>query len=168
MIKYYKFWQKNMKQIIFTTLFIFTISIATYGQNEKIVARPVEGSKPFIMKNEDFEKLEHPASLDRFGKIDDEQKKIHLQIYTNILSKQNKTIEYVIHLQGKTKEIIGKNMKFIYSYMTESQKIDVAKISFVIDIQDEENTELWLIPNKIYLFHCAKIVRLFKRKMKKS
>lgn len=137
-----------MKQIIFTTISILAFSIAAFGQKEKVVVKPVENSKPFIMTSKDFENLENPASLDSFGNIDNTQKKIRLEMFASIISDKNETIEYVIQLRAQTKKDVGRNMKFIYSFLTEDKKIKPERISFAIDSEGKEETRLWFVPNK--------------------
>jgi hypothetical protein len=137
-----------MKQIIFITVFVFSFSFIGSAQDKKTVAKPIEGSKPFIMRNEQFENLEFPASIDRFGKIDDKQKKFHLDLFTSILSSENKTVEFVIQLNGKNKQEVSKNMEFIYTYLTETKKIIPTRVSFAVVEDSNNEVELWLIPNK--------------------
>lgn len=137
-----------MKQFIYTTIFVLTLCVIGFGQEPTIKAEPVPGSKPFIVTNEQFEKLEVAASLDRFGKISDKEKKFHLDIFTSIISAENKTVEYVVQLKGKTPKDVAQNMEFIYLYLTENKKIKSSRISFAIIAESENDTELWLIPNK--------------------
>ena len=140
--------EKFMKKIIYAAILVLAFFLTSFGQDEKTKAMPVEGSKPFIVTNEQFEKLEVPASLDRFGKIDDKQKKFHLDIFTSIISAENKTVEFVIQLNGKEPKEVSKNMEFIYRYLTENKKIKPSRITFAIISESENETELWLIPNK--------------------
>lgn len=137
-----------MKVFIFTVVSILTLTAAIFGQNEKSVPQPVPGSKPFVMTGADFEKLEAPASLASFGAISNDQKLIQLQMYTSLISDKNETIEFVIQLKAQNKKDLGKNMKFIYSFLTEDKKIKPEKISFAIDSDGKEETRLWLVPNK--------------------
>jgi hypothetical protein len=137
-----------MKQVIFATILVLTFCIISFGQEPTTIAEPVPGSKPFIVTNEQFEKLEVAAQLDRFGKIDDKQKKFHLDIFTSIISSENKTVEFVIQLKGKTPKDVSQNMEFIYTYLTENKKIKSSRISFAIIAESENDIELWLIPNK--------------------
>lgn len=137
-----------MKTFIFTTLSILILSAAICGQDEKIVAQPVPGSKPFVMTGADFEKLEYPASLASFGAIGNDQKLIQLQMYTSLISNKNETIEYVVQLKAENKKDLGRNMKFIYLFLTEDKKIKPEKISFAVDSDGKEETRLWLVPNK--------------------
>ena len=120
------------------------------------MAKPVEDSKPFIVTNEQLENLEVPASMFRFGKIDDKTKKANLDLFTSLISSENKTIEFVIQLQGENKAEIGKNMEFIYTYLTEKKKINPTRFSFAIAPDGKEATEFWLIPNKNILIPTCK------------
>jgi hypothetical protein len=137
-----------MKQFLFATIFVITLYINIFGQEPKTKAAPVPGLGPHIVTNEQFEKLDMPAQLDRFGKIDDKQKKFHLDLFTSIISMENKTIEYVVQLKGKATKDVSQNMEFIYLYLTEAKKIKPSRISFAINPESENDTELWLIPNK--------------------
>lgn len=137
-----------MKKFIFTVISMLTLSAAIFGQNEKTVAQPVPGSKPFVMNGADFEKLEYPASLSSFGAVSNDQKLAQLQMYTSLISDKNETIEFVIQLKAQNKKDLGKNMKFIYLFLTEDKKIKPEKISFAIDTDGKEETRLWFVPNK--------------------
>jgi hypothetical protein len=137
-----------MKQVIFATILVLTFCIVSFGQEPTTRLEPVPGSKPFIVTNEQFEKLEVAAQLDRFGKIDDKQKKFHLDLFTSIISAENKTVEYVVQLKGRTPKDVSQNMEFIYTYLTENTKIKPSRISFAVIAESENDTELWLIPNK--------------------
>ena len=137
-----------MKHTICTTILILTFGVIAFGQEPKTVAAPVEGSKPFIMTTEKLENLEVPASMDRFGKIDNNAKKVHLDLFTSLISSENKTIEFVIQLTGASKQDVGRNMEFIYNYLVEKKKIKPTRISFAVAPEGEEAAEFWLIPNK--------------------
>ena len=137
-----------MKQIIYTTILILTFSLIGFGQESKTVAEPIKDSKPFTVTSGQLENLEVPASMDRFGKIDNNTKKARLDLFTSLISSENKTVEFVIQLSGKTKQQIGNNMEFIYTYLVDKKKIKPIRISFAIASDEEEKTELWLIPNK--------------------
>jgi ribosomal protein S18 len=140
--------EKYMKKIIYTTIFVLTFCIFSFGQEPKTKSAPVPGLGPHIVTNEQFENLDMPAQLDRFGKIDDKQKKFHLDMFTSIISMENKTVEYVVQLKGKTPKDVSQNMEFIYRYLTENKKIKPSRLSFAIIPESENETELWLIPNK--------------------
>lgn len=137
-----------MKQIIYTIILVLTSCTIGFGQEPKTVAMPVEGSKPFIINNEQLENLEVAASMDRFEKIDNNNKKARLDLFTSLVSSKNKTIELVIQLQGETKQEIGQNLKFVYSYLVEKKKINPTRISFAVAHEGKEAMEFWLIPNK--------------------
>lgn len=137
-----------MKKILFTTLLISLFSVITFGQDSKVIAKPVEGSKPFVVSSAQLENLEVPASMDRFGKIGNDEKIARMNMFTSLISPQNKTIEFVIQLKGKSKKEVGKNMEFIYYYLTGKKKIEPTRISFSIAPEGDEGTEFWLIPNK--------------------
>ena len=139
---------KKVTQVFFLIIAAAFFYTASFAQEKRIVAMPIEGSKPFIMTGRDFEKLESPASLDRFEKIDNKQKEQRLKIFANIVSKENQTLEYVILLRAKTKSELSKNINFVQQYLTKTEKIKSDRISFVIDKDGEERTELWLVPNK--------------------
>lgn len=139
---------KKVKQAFFLIIAAAFFYTASFAQEKKIVAMPVEGSKPFVMTGRDFENMESPASLDRFEKIDSKQKEQRLKIFANIVSKENQTLEYVVLLRAKDKAEVSKNMSFIQQYLTKTEKIKADRISFVIDKDGEERTELWLVPNK--------------------
>ncbi len=137
-----------MKKITPTIIFVLAFCIFGFGQNEKIKPMPVEGSKPFIVTKEQFENLEVPANIDRFGKIDDKNKRFHLDLLTSIISPENQTVEFVIQLNGKNPNEVSQNMEFIYLYLTENKKIKPTRISFAVAAESENEVELWLIPNK--------------------
>jgi hypothetical protein len=135
-----------MKQIFYTTILIAVFCLIGFGQEPKVVAEPI--GKPFIVSGEQLENLEVPASMDRFGKIDNNLLKARLDLFTSLISPKNKTIEFVIQLRGETKQVVSKNMEFVYTYLTGKKKIEPARISFAIAPEGEEATEFWLIPNK--------------------
>lgn len=137
-----------MKQIIYATLLILTLHVISFGQETKTVARPVEGSKPFAITAEQLENLEVSASMDRFGKLDDNSRKARLDMFTSLISSENKKIEFVIQLRGENKEQVGKNMEFMYRHLVEKKKIAPTRISFAVAPEGKEATELWLVPNK--------------------
>lgn len=137
-----------MKQIICTTILVLAFCVANFGQESKTVAEPVKDSKPFIMSGSQLENLEVAASMDRFGKIDNSKKKARLDLLTSLISAENKTIEFVIQVRGKTKEDVGQNLEVLYTYLVEKKKIKPTRISFAIAPAGEEAMEFWLIPNK--------------------
>lgn len=137
-----------MKLYFLAAISVLVFTAAAFGQNEKTVAQPVPNSKPFVMNNADFEKLEYPASLAVFGDVSTDQKRIQLEMYTSLISAKNETIEFVIQLKAQNKKDLGGNMKFIYLFLTEEKKIKPEKISFAIDVDGKEETRLWLVPNK--------------------
>lgn len=137
-----------MKQIIYTTILTLTFSIIGFGQEPKTIAKPVDDSKPFIVTKGQLENTEVPASMDRFGKIDDNQRKARLDLFTSLISSENKTIEFVIQLKGENKQEVSKHMEFIYNYLVNKKKIEPNRISFAVDPNGDEATEFWLIPNK--------------------
>lgn len=135
-----------MKHIVFITVLILSVGIISFGQGTTRAVRV--DPNPVIMTNADFEKLDMPAQIDRFDQIDDNQKKFRLDLFSGIISPKNQTIEFVIQLKGKTPKEVSKNMKFIFLYLTENKKIMSSRISFVLNGEGENITELWLIPNK--------------------
>ena len=137
-----------MNKLIFTTLLTLASTTLLFGQTDNTVAKPVENSKPFVMNSADFEKLEYPASLASFGAIPNDQKMLQLQMYAGIISEKNETIEYVVQLKAENKKDLGRNMKFIYLFLTEDKKIKPEKISFAVDSDGREETRLWFVPNK--------------------
>ena len=108
----------------------------------------MDDSKPFIVTKGQLENLEVPASMDRFGNIDDNEKKARLNLFTSLISSENKTVEFVIQLKGETKQEVSKNMEFIYNYLVNKKKIEPNRISFAVAPNGDEATEFWLIPNK--------------------
>jgi len=136
-----------MKQIILIAVLVLTSCIIGFGQDSKIKVEPIPGSKPFIATNAEFEKLKVAASMDRFGKISDKEKKVRLDRFISIISAKNHTVEYVIELRGKTPADVSQNMEFTYRYLTENKKIKPSRISFAITAESANDTELWLIPN---------------------
>ena len=137
-----------MKHVIYTTILSLALGIVVFGQEPKIEARPIEGSKPFIMTPEKLENLEIPASMDRFGKVDNNAKKARLDLFTSLIFSGNKTVEFVIQLKGESKQATSNNMEFIYTYLVDKKKIKPTRISFVVAPEGEEALEFWLIPNK--------------------
>ena len=135
-----------MKQILYTAILTAVFCLVGFGQEPKVIAEPI--GKPFIVSGEQLENLEVPASMDRFGKIDNNQKKARLDLFTSLISPKNKTVEFVIQLRGETKQVVSKNMEFVYTYLTGKKKIEPGRISFAIAPEGEEATEFWLIPNK--------------------
>lgn len=127
---------------------VLTLNIIGFGQESKTIAQPVEGSKPFIVTKGQLDNLEVSASMDRFGKIDDNMKKARLDLFTSLISSENKTVEFVIQLKGETKQEVSKNMEFIYNYLVNKKKIEANRISFAVAPDGDEATEFWLIPNK--------------------
>jgi hypothetical protein len=109
---------------------------------------PIPGISPKIMTKNDFDNLTTPASLYRFGKISDEEKKNRLDWFIDLISVGNQNIEYVIQLRAKDSQDITDNLKFVYWYLTKNRKIKTNRISFVIAPRGDEETQLWLIPNK--------------------
>jgi hypothetical protein len=137
-----------MKNFIFTTILVLAGSSAVFAQNEKTIAKPVEKSPPVLMTGQDFERLEFPASLDSFGNIENDRKRARLEMYAGMISDKNETIEYVIQLKAQNKKDVGRNMKFIYQFLTGEKKIKPERISFAVDSEGKEETRLWLVPNK--------------------
>ena len=138
----------RMKQIIYTIVLTLVFGVIGFGQEPKTIAQPVEGSKPFIVTAGQLENLKVAASMDRFGEIDSNTKKARLDLFISLISSENKTIEFVIQLQGETKQEISKNMEFIYTYLVNKKKIKPMRISFAVALNGDEATEFWLIPNK--------------------
>jgi hypothetical protein len=137
-----------MKKLLYLSILTFVFYTTNFAQETKVVAAPVKDAKPFIVTKEQFENLEIPAQIDRFGKLDDKQKKFHLDLFTNIISSENKTVEFVIQLNGKNKDDVNKNMEFIYNYLTKTKKITSTRISFAVIEESDNDVELWLVPNK--------------------
>ena len=135
-----------MKQILYIVILLTVFCLTALSQEPKVVAEPI--GKPFIVSGEQLENLEVPASMDRFGKIDNSQMKARLDLFTSLISSKNKTVEFVIQLKGETKQSVSKNMEFVYTYLTGKKKIEPARISFAVAPEGEEATEFWLIPNK--------------------
>lgn len=77
------------------------------GYAQKTEMRPVPGSKPFIVPNGGFENLDVPASMDRLGKVSEKDMKAHLDTFVGLISSGNKTVEYVILLNGKVPSNVG-------------------------------------------------------------
>lgn len=135
-----------MRTTVYTIFILFAACLAGYGQTAEM--RPVPGSKPFVVANGGFENLDSPASMDRLGKLSDKDKKARLDSFIGLISAKNKTVEYVILLNGKVPGNVGPNMAFIYRYLTVDKKISPLRISFVVAADSPYEAELWLIPNK--------------------
>lgn len=118
------------------------------GYAQKTEMRPVPGSKPFIVPNGGFENLDVPASMDRLGKVSEKDMKAHLDTFVGLISSGNKTVEYVILLNGKVPSNVGAHMEFIYNYLTIKKKVAPSRISFAVATESANETELWLVPNE--------------------
>jgi len=136
-----------MKKLLFATTLILAFCIIGFGQEPKTRAEPVPGLNPVLMTGADFEKLDVPASMDRFGKISDKEKTTRLDRFVSIISAGNQTIEFVVLLNGAKPADVGSNMAFVYRHLVTNKKITPSRISFAVSEESVEETELWLVPN---------------------
>jgi hypothetical protein len=141
-----------MRQSVLLASVILTFSVICFGQLPATRAEPVPDAKPIIMGMEALENIEVPGSMDRFGKTNDKEKWAKLDIFSSFLSSKNSTVEFVIQLRAETKQVLGKNMEFVYLYLTEKRKISPNRVSFAVSDFGEEETQLWLIPLKNFWF----------------
>ena len=138
--------------------FIYTICliscVSAFGQQTR--PEPVPGRPPVIMTSADFENLEIPAQLDRFGGLREKEERARLDRFVGVISSDNKTVEYVIGLKESSKDIVGPHLSSILRYLTIEKKVKATKISFVLGINGPNDVELWLVPNnKIVLPGCT-------------
>lgn len=135
-----------MKDFVGATILILTLYMFGFSQTPAKVAMPVPGAKPVVMTSGDFENLEYAASMDRFGEVNDKELKIRLDRFASIISKENRTIEYVILLNNKKHTELGSKLEVIYKYLTGAKKLATSRFSFALTMESENSTELWLVP----------------------
>jgi len=129
-------------------------SISVVGQQTR--PEPIPGRPPVIMTSADFENLQIPAQLDRYDKLREKDERIRLDRFVDLISADNKTVEYVIGLKEKAKDVAAPHLSSIFRFLTIEKKITANRISFVFGTNSANEVELWLVPNnKIVLPGCA-------------
>src|SRR4029078_6344824 len=86
-------------------------SISVVGQQTR--PEPIPGRPPVIMTSADFENLQIPAQLDRYDKLREKDERIRLDRFVDLISADNKTVEYVIGLMDKPKDVVATHVKLI-------------------------------------------------------